>query len=64
MDRYDSDTANEEVSKQKYVRPNSDIFNSLLITPIYSYHTQSNLQENSRHKEVYGILRNKILKHL
>ena len=64
MDRYDSDTANEEVSKQEYVRPNSNVFNSPFTTLTCFHHTQSNLQENSRHKEVYGILRNKILKYI
>jgi len=48
-DKYDSDTANEDISKQEHIRPNSDMFNSPFTTPIYSYHTQSNLQGNFGH---------------
>ena len=63
-DRYDSDTADGDISEQKHARPNSDVFGSPLTTPTRSHHTQSNLQGNSRHTETHGTLRTKILKHL
>ena len=63
-DRYDSDTADGDVSKQEYARPNSDVFNSPLTTPTCSHHTQSNLQRNSGHTETYEALKTKILEHL
>jgi len=63
-DRYDSDTANGDVSEQEHARPNSNVFDSPLITPTYSHHTQSNLQRNSGHMEIHGALRTKILEHL
>jgi len=33
MDRYDSNTANGDVSEQEHIRPNSDMFDSLLTIP-------------------------------
>jgi len=36
MDRYDSNTADRNVSKQEHIRPNSDMFNSSLTTPTHS----------------------------
>ena len=40
------------------------MFDSSLTTPIYSYYTQSNLQGNYGHIEIYSALRTKILEHL
>jgi len=40
------------------------MFDSLLTTPTYSHHTQSNLQGNSGHTETHNALRTKILEHL
>jgi len=64
MDRYNSDTADGDVSKQEHIRPNSDMFNSPLITPTHFHHTQSNPQGNSGHTESHGTLRTKIMEHL
>ena len=63
-DRYDSDTADGDVSEQEHARPNSDVFDSPLTTPTRSHHTQSNPQRNSGHTETHGALRTKILEHL
>jgi len=63
-DRYDSNTADGDVSEQEHARPNSDVFDSPLTTPIRSHHTQSNSQRNSGHTEIHGALRAKILEHL
>jgi len=38
-DRYDSDTADGDVSKRKHARPNSDVFDSPLTTPTHSHYT-------------------------
>ena len=72
MDRYDSDTADGDVSEQEHVRPNSDVFDSPnsdvfdspLTTPTRSHRTQSNPQGNSGLTETHGALRTKILEHL
>ena len=40
------------------------MFDSSLTMPIYSYYTQSNLQGNYGHIEIYSALRTKILEHL
>ena len=63
-DRYDSNTADGDVSKQEHARPSSDMFDSPLTTPTCSHHTQSNPQRNSGHTEIHRALRTKILEHL
>ena len=63
-DRYNSNTADGDISEQEHARPNSDVFGSPLTTPTRSHHTQSNPQGNSRHTETHGTLRTKILKYL
>jgi len=40
------------------------MFDSSLTTPTCSYYTQSNLQGNYRHTEIYNALKTKILEYL
>jgi len=63
-DRYNSDTADGDVSKQEHVRPNPDMFESSLTIHTCSHNTQSNPQGNSGHTETHGTLKTKILEHL